>query len=148
VTDDDDGRDDDVAVALARHHHRVGWSALLVFVIAGLVLESLQGLRAGFYVDADVETRRTMFRLAHAHGALLALVNVAFAAGVRSGLLVDLAGATRTSRLLVFGSLTVPVGFFLGGVWFFDGDPGLGIVLVPVGALALVAALFDVLRRS
>ena len=119
-----------------------------MFVIAGLVLESLQGLRAGFYVDADVETRRTMFRLAHAHGALLALVNVAFAAGVRSGLLVDLAGATRTSRLLVFGSLTVPVGFFLGGVWFFDGDPGLGIVLVPVGALALVAALFDVLRRS
>ena len=45
MTDDDDGRDD--AVALARHHHRVGWSALLVFVIAGLVLESLQGLRAG-----------------------------------------------------------------------------------------------------
>ena len=59
-----------------------------------------------------------------------------------------IAGATRTSRLLVFGSLTVPVGFFLGGVWFYDGDPGLGIVLVPVGALALVAALFDVLRRS
>lgn len=140
--------DEQPATTVAAHHHRVGFGALLVFVIGGLVLESLHGLRASFYVDADVETRRTMFRLAHAHGALLAIVNIAFAASVRTGLVVDLDGIGRTSKLLVFGSLAVPAGFLLGGVWFYDSDPGLGIVLVPLGALALVAALFDVLRRS
>lgn len=144
IDDDDDG----ASAALARRHHRFGWWALLVFMTAGLVLESLQGFRAGFYVDVDVDTRRTMFRLAHAHGALLALVNLGFAAGVRTGLVAALASPRRTSGLMLAGSVGVPAGFFLGGVWFFDGDPGLGILLVPVGAIALIAALVDVVRRA
>lgn len=144
---DDDGGQSTLA-AVARRHHRFGWWALLVFVTAGLVLESLQGFRAPWYVDADVETRRTMFRLAHAHGALLAVVNLVFAACVTTGLLAGLDRPRRTSTLLLLGSVALPVGFLLGGVWFFDGDPGYAIVLVPVGAIALVAALLDIVRRS
>jgi hypothetical protein len=39
-------------------------------------------------------------------------------------------------------SLLIPGGFFLGGVVIYAGDPGLGIVLVPVGALLLFTAVF------
>lgn len=129
---------------LASRHHRFGWWALVVFMSAGLILESLQGFRVPWLVDVDVETRRTMFRLAHAHGAVLALVNLAFASSLRGGLEV----AARTSTMVIAGSLLLPVGFLLGGVWFFDGDPGFGVLLVPIGALLLIAALVDIARRA
>jgi len=38
----------------------------------------------------------------------------------------------------------MPLGFFLGGVLNSEGDPSLGILLVPVGALLLVVALVRV----
>ena len=45
------------------------------------------------------------------------------------------------SCLLFGGAFLLPVGFFLGGVFFHAGDPGLGIVLVPVGAAFLIVAV-------
>jgi len=143
---DDESRDD-LRDTLAARHHRFGWWSLVVFVGVGLVLESLLGFRTPLLVDADVETRRTMFRLTHAHGALLALVNLALAASLRSGALAA-EHSRRASRLVLAGSVALPAGFFLGGVWFHQADPGLGIVLVPVGALALVAGLVTIARRS
>ncbi|MFO0635022.1 MAG: hypothetical protein U0168_19435 [Nannocystaceae bacterium] len=140
------GEDDETeAATLARRHHRVGWSMVVVFACAGLVLESLAGFRVAWFSDADMETRRTMWRLAHAHGALLGLLNAVLANTLRTG------GAPRWSRrsagLVVLGSVLVPTGFGLGGIWFVDGDPSPAIVLVPAGALALIAGLFDALRR-
>jgi hypothetical protein len=39
--------------------------------------------------------------------------------------------------------LLLPLGFLLGGLWHFKDDPGIGIFLVPVGALLLlVVALY------
>jgi hypothetical protein len=35
----------------------------------------------------------------------------------------------------------MPGGFFLGGLVFYGGDPGLGILLLPVGALLLLLAV-------
>ena len=40
----------------------------------------------------------------------------------------------------------MPVGFTAGGVWFLEAEPGLGVLLVPVGALAVVAALARIAR--
>ena len=139
---------EDDARSLATRHHRFGWWALAVFMSAGLILESLQGFRVPWLVDVDVETRRTMFRLAHAHGAVLGLVNLALASSLRSGALHGLATPSRTSTMVIVGSMALPAGFLLGGVWFYDGDPGLGILLVPVAALLLIAALLDVARRA
>jgi hypothetical protein len=136
----------DESARLARRHHRLGWGALLVFACSGMVLETLLGFRVPWLVDVDVETRRTMFRLAHAHGALLGMMNAVLAASLRSGGALGLLHARRSSALLVFGTVAIPLGFVLGGVWFYDGDPGLGVVLVPTGGLALVAGLFDVAR--
>jgi hypothetical protein len=36
----------------------------------------------------------------------------------------------------------MPAGFFLGGVFIYAGDPGLGILLVPVGGILLFIAVF------
>ena len=41
----------------------------------------------------------------------------------------------------MLASLLLPGGFFLGGVVIYAGDPGLGILLVPVGALLLLTAV-------
>ena len=45
------------------------------------------------------------------------------------------------SRGLLVSLVLLPFGFFAGGVVVHGGDPGLPIVLVPIGALALVVAL-------
>ncbi len=63
-------------VQLADRNLRFGWWSLLVFLSLGAVLEALHGFKIGWYVDVGNETRRLMFTLAHAHGTLLALVNI------------------------------------------------------------------------
>ena len=43
--------------------------------------------------------------------------------------------------MLRVGAILLPGGFLLGGLHIYDGDPGLGIVLAPIGALAFVASM-------
>src|SRR5437763_12905319 len=62
---------------------RFGWWSLLVFLSLGGALETLHGFKIGWYVDVGNETRRLMFTLAHAHGMLLALINIAAGFTVR-----------------------------------------------------------------
>jgi hypothetical protein len=111
----------------------------LLFGALGLGLESLHGFKVGAYLDVTNETRRLMWTLAHAHGTLLGLVHIAFAASLPS-LRLDPGRLRLASTSLVSSSVLLPGGFFLGGVRFYEGDPGLGIVLVPVGAALLLLA--------
>lgn len=135
-----DTRESD-AHALAERHLRFGWWTLLGFLALGLVLEALHGFKVGLYLDVTNETRRLMWTLAHAHGTLFALVNLGFAAAV----LARPAWADRrrglASSCLRAGSLLMPLGFFLGGVWVHGGDPGVGIVLAPLGGALMLAAV-------
>lgn len=122
---------------LVTRHRRWGWGCLALFAMAGLLLESLHGFKLAALVDH--ETRRTMWRLAHAHGALLGLVHLGFA----SQLAQQLPGGERArgvSLALRVATICMPLGFVLGGAWYWDGDPGLGIALVPVGGVALIYA--------
>ena len=93
------------------------------------------------YLDLANETRRHLFTLGHAHGALLALVNLALAATfeARPGLVED--RGALASRCLIGASLLIPAGFLLGGMVIHAGDPGLGIAVLPLGAFLLVIAL-------
>lgn len=127
---------------LTKRHLRFGWWTLLVFLTLGLVLEALHGLKAGFYLNVTNETRRLMWTLAHAHGTLLALVNLGFASTVR--LLPEWSARPRgfASVCLRAATLLIPAGFFLGGAVIYSGDPGLGIILLPVGGLLLLVAVF------
>jgi hypothetical protein len=129
---------------LILRHLRFGWWSLLCFLTLGLGLEVLHGLKVGWYLDSSQEVRRMMWTLAHAHGTLLALVNLAFASSVR--LVPGLVGSTRLppSPCLIGATVLLPGGFFLGGAVTYSGDPGLGVVLVPVGAVLLVAGVLSV----
>jgi hypothetical protein len=83
-----------------------------------------------------------MWTLAHAHGTLFGLIHIAFALTVR--LLPEWAARERglASAALRGAAILTPAGFFLGGVRFYSGDPGVGILLVPVGALLLILSVF------
>ena len=132
---------------LRRRHLRFGWYALLGFLTLGAVLEGLHGFKVGFYLDVTQESRRLMWRLAHAHGTLLALVNIAFAVSLDALRDNDASQLRFASACLLVGALLVPLGFFAGGVFAHDGDPGLFVLLVPLGALLLFLGVLHVARR-
>jgi hypothetical protein len=132
----------------SRRHLRFGWWSLLVFATLGLVLELLHGFKVRAYLDTSNETRRLMWTLAHAHGTVLALIHIAYALTLRSVPDLGLRPPVLVSRALIGASLLLPGGFFLGGVQFYAGDPGLGVLLVPVGASLLLTAVFLVARDA
>ena len=140
-------RADHAGYDCSRLHLRFGWWSLLVFLTLGFVLESLHAMKVGWYLSVANETRRLMWTLAHAHGTLIALVNVAF------GLTVQLRPVgrrqyDRASRFLLAASILLPMGFFLGGIFVYGGDPGLGSLLVPVGAISLFIAVYLIARGA
>lgn len=120
---------------LAERNLRFGWWSLLIFLSLGAILETLQGFKIGWYLDVGNETRRLMFTLAHAHGTLLAVVNIA--AGLIARIVDRFALRTSVSFALIWAAILLPAGFFLGGIVIYDGDPGLGVWLVPIGAALL-----------
>lgn len=129
------------ASRLIRRHLLVGWGGLLLFLTLGIVLETLHGLKSSFYLDPGNSTRRLVWTLAHAHGTLFAMVNMAFALSLSR---INLG----SERLLRFASpgfigalVLLPLGFFLGGLRVFGGDPGVGIVLVPLGAVWMLLSV-------
>jgi hypothetical protein len=114
---------------------RFGWWSLLVFLSLGGGLEALHGFKIGWYVDVGNDMRRLMFTLAHAHGTALALVNIVAGLTARTIPRLDFRGSVSFS--LIWAGILFPLGFFLGGVVTYGGDPGLGVWLVPVAALLL-----------
>ena len=127
--------------ALVRRHLRFGWWSLAVFLLAGAALETLHGLKLGYYVDASNSTRRLLWTLAHAHGALLGLIHLGFAATLGLGIALTQRSARWASGCLSSASVLLPGGFALGGWFAVAGDPGLGVLLVPFGAVALLVAV-------
>ena len=128
-----------------QRHLRFGWWSLLLFATLGLVLESLQGFKVRAYLDVSSETRRLMWTLAHAHGTLLAIVHVIFALTWRAAP-ASLPNPQLISTSLIAASVLLPGGFFLGGVAFYSGDPGVGVLLVPIGGVLLLFAVFSIAR--
>lgn len=133
--------DENNSIGIIRRHLRIGWWTLLVFLTLGIVLEALHAFKTPGYLSVANETRRMMWTLAHAHGTLLGLVHLAFAAT-----LLRLPGwPAKTSAIasaaLIGATILMPGGFFLGGVNPKAGDPGIGIVLLPVGAVLLLIAV-------
>ena len=126
-TADDEGR--------ARLHRRFGWTALLAWMTFGLVIESFHGFKLGTYLLDPL--RREFWTLAHFHGALLSMLNLVYVRWAEAPGLSPGARA-NASRALIAGSVLMPLGFALGGAWHYEGDPGLGIALAPLGALLLL----------
>jgi hypothetical protein len=132
---------------LLRRHLAWGWWSLAIFTLLGLVLEAAHGLKLGWYLDADNATRRLSFTLGHAHGTLLGVIHLAFAFSLPH-LRLSAAGASRVSFALRAVTVLMPLGFMLGGVAFYAGDPGFAIVLVPPAGALLVVVLIAIARKA
>jgi len=118
---------------------RQGWISLAAWIVFGLLIEGLIGFRSPVLLDDS--TRREMFRLAHAHGTLLNLVLIAAAICAKLDLvrLGPIASLGFRSAVVL-----LPAGFLLAGIWHFKDDPGLGILLVPIGAVLLLAVALGI----
>src|SRR6476646_9354538 len=112
---------------------RMGWLLLAISLPMGVTLEALHGFKVQAYLASDM--RREMWRLAHAHGTLLGILCLVSAALADAH--VPQAIRPRVMAMIRWGAVLMPLGFFLGGVLNSEGDPSLGILLVPPGALAL-----------
>lgn len=119
---------------------RAGWLLLAVSLPFGVTLEALHGFKVQAYLASDM--RREMWRLAHAHGTLLGILCLVFAAIAEAHVAAPI--RARSAAMIRWGAVLMPLGFFLGGVLNSEGDPSLGIALVPVGALLLIVALVRV----
>jgi len=124
-----------------RRHLRYGATALLLFLLGGLSLEFLHLIKAPWYLDHHL--RRELWVLGHAHGALLALLNLAWAA-----VLPRLPTAVGAGWALRWGAALVPAGFLLGGIGNSETDPSLAILATPVGAGLLIYALAALTRSA
>lgn len=133
--------ENDQSLSLYRRHLFVGWAGLMIFLTFGIVLESLHGLKLNFYLEPRNVTRRLMWTLAHAHGTLFSLIQIAFAVSLNSLRTRPAKALKFVSRCLIGALITMPLGFFLGGLSLYGGDPGIGILMVPVGALILLVGV-------
>jgi len=109
-------------------HARAGWTLLALGLAFGVTLEALEAFRVPWVV-ADA-WRNRLWSLAHFHADAMGLLNLVYRPYARG---------TAESRALAVGSALIPVGFVLGGLAHTEGDPGLGILLVPVGAALVVS---------
>ena len=117
-------------------HLRFGWWALVVYLSLGIALEVMQGFKISWYLDVGNEVRRLMFTLGHFHGTMLALVNIAAGLTIRG--VEGFAIKASASFALIWAAILLPGGFLLGGFMTYNGDPGSGVWLVPVGALLML----------
>ncbi|HEX5053603.1 MAG TPA: hypothetical protein VFZ65_17625 [Planctomycetota bacterium] len=122
-----------------------GWWSLLCWLSLGMLLEAMHGFKVGWYLDVVNDARRLQLTLAHSHGTLLALINLAFVATVR---VPDAApnGLARAGACLRWAGLLMPLGFLFGGVFAMGPDPSFAIVLVPIGGLLLFAGVLLTVR--
>jgi hypothetical protein len=117
-----------------------GWLGVAVWLGFGLLLESLTAYRIPSYLNDPL--RQELFRLAYVHGMLLNIILLTAAICANRGLTL----ISKTARWsLGTGSVLLPLGFLLGGIWHFEGEAGLGIWLVPLGGLL---SIFGVLNLA
>lgn len=128
------------SAALSRKHLRLGWWMILIFLTLGIVLEALHALKLDYYLNVSNETRRLMFTLAHSHGVLIGVLHLGFAYTVTT---LAKPPSKLSSMCLTAAGLLLPGGFLLGGLVIYGGDPGKGVLLVPVGALLLLFAVLQ-----
>jgi hypothetical protein len=123
---------------------RAGFWALLVFGALGMTLEVFHALKLGLYLDVSNETRRLLWRLAHAHGALLGLVNIGYALAAHTWPRLH---SRLAERALLVALLLMPLGFFLGGAFAHGADPGVSVSLAVAGGVALLVGLSSIARK-
>lgn len=126
---------------LAKRHMQVGWWLILGFLTLGVGLEWLHATKVPWYINEAFESRRQLWTLAHAHGVLLGLVHIAFAATMGSYTAAAAKPMKLASSSLNFAGVMMPAGFLLGGAVLEAGEPGPVILLASIGGVLLAVAV-------
>jgi len=129
----------DATAIETRRARRFGWSSLSVWAAAGVALEAAHGFKVATYFDDELA--RMLLRLAHAHGVGLSLVVLVYGSAGVPLLTHRDDGGRGVGRLLRIAAVLVPLGFGASAVGHPEGDPSIAILLVPIGAVALLTAL-------
>jgi hypothetical protein len=111
---------------------------MALWIALGLVLEGLLGTKQFAYLGEPV--RREMWRLAHAHGVLMAAVFILVSR------LHGFGGRVAPERLMAAGAVLMPLGFFLGGLAPTETDPWVGVWLAPLGGFFYLLGLVITLQ--
>lgn len=119
------------------------WLGLAFWLSFGLLLEGLIGYRSPAYLQDEM--RRDLFRLAHAHGAIFSLLLAISWLYLRSSSVTIPNVALWSLRL---GTILMPIGFLLGGMWHTETDPNLLIVLAPIGGVMVIFGVVSVALTS
>ena len=119
------------------------WYSLAFWMTAGLFLEGLLAFRSPAYLQDPM--RRELFRLAHAHGTVLNIVTLVATLYLTKGLISPPRLALWSLRL---GVIAMPLGFLLGGISHSETDPGLAVLLAPLGGLMIIFGVIAIAISS
>ncbi|MEP7075006.1 MAG: hypothetical protein ABI878_04280 [Acidobacteriota bacterium] len=112
---------------------RQGWIGVAFWMSFGLLIEGLIGFRSPSYLSDPV--RRELFRLAHTHGTVLSILLLIVFVYLAKNFIARPVAAIWSLRI---GTVLMPVGFLLGGIWHYESDPGVMIFIAPVGGLMVI----------
>jgi len=118
---------------------RQGWIGIAVWMSFGLLIEGLIGFRSPAYLQDSV--RRELFRLAHTHGTVLSILLLVCVLYLAKNYVDPPAAAVWSLRI---GTVLMPVGFLLGGIWHYESDPGILIFLAPLGGLMIIFGMIAI----
>lgn len=122
------------------------WFGLLFWMSMGLLFEGLIGFRSPAYLQDPL--RRELFRLAHAHGTILSILLLVANLYLVKGLIAQPKPAVLALQI---GTVLMPFGFLLGGLWHYESDPNFLIFLSPIGGLLIIfgiaGAAFSSLKK-
>ncbi|MEP6847452.1 MAG: hypothetical protein ABI999_01260 [Acidobacteriota bacterium] len=112
---------------------RQGWIGVAFWISFGLLIEGLIGFRSPSYLSDPV--RRELFRLAHTHGTVLSILLLIALIYLAKNFITPPTAAIWSLRI---GTVLMPAGFLLGGIWHYESDPGVMIFLAPLGGLMVI----------
>ena len=118
---------------------RQGWIGIAFWMSFGLLIEGLIGFRSPVYLQDPV--RRELFRLAHTHGTVLSILLLIVVLYLAKNFIAPPLAALWSLRI---GTVLMPVGFLLGGIWHYESDPGVLVFLAPVGGLMIIFGVITI----
>lgn len=136
-----------VAPIASLRHLKIGWWMLVTFVSLGMLLEVMHGFKVDLYLSVERSGTRTVWTLAHAVGAILGLVHIAYAASLF--MLPDgkASGVPLTSGCLNCASILLPAALITAGLVPSENTVPLGYLLAVPGLFFLLLSLLMMARR-
>jgi hypothetical protein len=113
----------------------IGIAAWMSF---GLLLEGFIGFRVSAYMSIPI--RRELFQLAHTHGTLLSLLLLLATLTISKHLVYPNKFSLLSLRI---GTVLMPFGFLLGGIWTNKDEPNMFVFLAPIGGILVIFGIIN-----